>query len=182
MPLLAKVRNTQGELAGKMETLGFDLKNEALLESLSEEVVKSSEIEGEILDLEQVRSSVARRLGLEISGLVESDRSVDGASCGKIQLEEGSTFGLNTISTIKDLNILPNPTSRFVHLNFVSSSSSDAQLSVRNLSGQVMQVSAVKLNSGLNNFERDISELQEGIYFLQLNTKEGVVTRRIVKQ
>jgi len=78
MPLLAKVRNTQGELAGKMESLGFDLKNEALLESLSEEVVRSCEIEGEILDREQVRSSVARRLGMEISGLVESDRNVDG--------------------------------------------------------------------------------------------------------
>lgn len=78
MPLLANVRNAQGELAGRMQSLGFELKNEALLESLSEEVIKSSEIEGEILDREQVRSSVARRLGMEISGLVESDRNVDG--------------------------------------------------------------------------------------------------------
>lgn len=78
MPLLAKVRNAQGQLAGRMESLGFELKKEALLESLSEEVIKSSEIEGEILDSAQVRSSVARRLGMEISGLVESDRNIDG--------------------------------------------------------------------------------------------------------
>lgn len=61
-----------------MEALGFDLRNEALLEALSQDVIKSSEIEGEILDKEQVRSSLARRLGMDISGLVDSDRDVDG--------------------------------------------------------------------------------------------------------
>jgi len=78
LPLLSLVRNRQGLLIGKMSVLGFELRNEANLEILTQEILKSTEIEGEILDKEQVRSSVARRLGLEISGLVYSERNVDG--------------------------------------------------------------------------------------------------------
>ena len=78
LPLLSYVRNRQGKLIGKMGTLGFELRNEANLEILTQEIIKSTEIEGEILDREQVRSSIARRLGLEISGLVYSERNVDG--------------------------------------------------------------------------------------------------------
>jgi len=74
---LAAVRHLQGKLVGKMEVLGFKLRNEAALETLTTEIIKSSEIEGQILDLDQVRSSIARRLGIEISGLVPSDRNVD---------------------------------------------------------------------------------------------------------
>jgi Fic family protein len=61
-----------------MEALGFELRNEALLDTLTLDVLKSSEIEGEYLSPEQVRSSIARRLGMEIAGSVESDRHVDG--------------------------------------------------------------------------------------------------------
>lgn len=75
---LSVVRNLQGKLLGKMESLGFGLRSEALLGTLTLDVVKSSEIEGEILNFDQVRSSIARKLGLEISGLIESDRNVDG--------------------------------------------------------------------------------------------------------
>ncbi|MEI7504732.1 MAG: Fic family protein [Paludibacter sp.] len=78
LPLLAYVRNRQGKLIGKMGALGFELQNEANLEILTIEIVKSTEIEGEFLDKEQVRSSIARRLGLDISGLVYSERNVDG--------------------------------------------------------------------------------------------------------
>ncbi len=78
MNLLAEVRNKQGRLLGRMQVLGFDFKNEALLETLILDVVKSSEIEGLNLNQEQVRSSIARNLGLEIPGLVPSDRDVDG--------------------------------------------------------------------------------------------------------
>jgi Fic family protein len=63
---------------GKMQMLGFDLRQEAVLETLTLDVLKSTEIEGEFLNLEQVRSSIARRLGMNISGLVPSDRHVDG--------------------------------------------------------------------------------------------------------
>ena len=77
-PLLMKLKMQQGRLLGKMEALGFDLKTEANLETITQDVIKSSEIEGEILDFQEVRSSVARKLGLEISGLVSSDRHVDG--------------------------------------------------------------------------------------------------------
>ena len=75
---LGKVRNLQGKIVGKMESLGFKLRREAVLETLTLDVVKSTEIEGEILSREQVRSSLARRLGMDISGLVFSDRDVDG--------------------------------------------------------------------------------------------------------
>lgn len=75
---LVQVRNKQGYVLGKMEGLGFSLKSEANLDTLISDVTKSSEIEGEILDRDQVRSSIARKLGLEIAGLVPSDRDVDG--------------------------------------------------------------------------------------------------------
>ncbi len=76
--LLSEVRNLQGRLIGKMSSLGFNLVNEAILKTFTLDVIKSSEIEGEILNPEQVRSSIARRLGIEIAGSIESDRSVDG--------------------------------------------------------------------------------------------------------
>lgn len=76
--LLAETRHRQGKMLGRMEALGFSVQSEASLENLTQEVVKSSEIEGENLDIEQVRSSIARRLGMDISGLVPSDRHVEG--------------------------------------------------------------------------------------------------------
>jgi len=76
--LLSEVRNSQGRLLGRMESLGFDLRNEAMLDTLTLDVIKSTEIEGEILNPDQVRSSIARKLGLDIAGSVESDRNVDG--------------------------------------------------------------------------------------------------------
>lgn len=76
--LLSEVRNLQGRIIGKMELWGFDLRNEALLDTIVLDVQKSSEIEGEFLDTDQVRSSIARKLGIELAGSVESDRNVDG--------------------------------------------------------------------------------------------------------
>ena len=75
---LGEARNHQGRLLGRMESLGFDLQNEAVLNTLTLDVIKSSEIEGEFLDIEQVRSSIARRLGIDIAAAVESERHVDG--------------------------------------------------------------------------------------------------------
>ncbi|WP_316214551.1 Fic family protein [Bradyrhizobium sp. SZCCHNR2035] len=75
---LAQVRHKQGRLLGRMERLGFQLKAEASLQTLTEEVVKSSEIEGEILDRDQVRSSIARRLGMDIGALTPAERHVEG--------------------------------------------------------------------------------------------------------
>lgn len=76
--LLATVSHEQGRLQGKMESLGFDLRNEAHLRTLTEDVIKSSEIEGAKLERDQVRSSIARRLGMDIAGLVQADRDVEG--------------------------------------------------------------------------------------------------------
>ncbi len=76
--LLSEARNLQGRLIGRMESLGFDLRNEALLDTLTLDVLKSTEIEGEFLNPEQVRSSIAQRLGMETAGYVASDRNVDG--------------------------------------------------------------------------------------------------------
>ena len=75
---LIEVRHRQGRLIGRVEGLGFDLKDEAVLRTITEDVVKSSEIEGEILDPDQVRSSIARRLGMDIGGLMPADRDVEG--------------------------------------------------------------------------------------------------------
>ena len=77
-PLLPGVRHKQGRLLGKMEALGFDLRTEANLVMLTGEVVKSSAIEGEELDPEEVRSSIARRLGLDAAGLPAASRDVEG--------------------------------------------------------------------------------------------------------
>ncbi len=75
---LAAARHLQGRLIGQMEALGFGVREEAVLRTLTDDVVKSSEIEGETLDADQVRSSVARRLGMDIGGLEPADRDVEG--------------------------------------------------------------------------------------------------------
>ncbi len=68
----------QGRLLGKMGTLGFHLQEEAILTAITNEALKTSEIEGELLNREEVRSSVARHLGMDIGGLLPKDRHVDG--------------------------------------------------------------------------------------------------------
>ena len=75
---LAAIRHRQGRLIGYMGALGFKLRQEAVLETLAADVLKSSEIEGEHLDPEQVRSSIARRLGIDIGALKPADRNVEG--------------------------------------------------------------------------------------------------------
>ena len=75
---LASVRHRQGRLIGRMESLGFKLQQEAVLQTLTADVLKSSEIEGERLEAEQVRSSIARRLGMDVGALKPADRHVEG--------------------------------------------------------------------------------------------------------
>ena len=75
---LADIRHRQGRLLGRMEGLGFDLSREALLNTLTNDVVKSSAIEGENLNPDEVRSSIARRLGINIAGLIPASRNVEG--------------------------------------------------------------------------------------------------------
>jgi Fic family protein len=75
---LGEVRHKQGRLIGRMESLGFQVRTEAILEALTDDVLKSSEIEGEMLDRSQVRSSIARRLGIDIGALTAADRNVEG--------------------------------------------------------------------------------------------------------
>ena len=75
---LADVRHRQGRLLGRMESLGFELKREASLSTLTKDVVKTSAIEGENLNSEEVRSSIARRLGIDIAGLIPASRDVEG--------------------------------------------------------------------------------------------------------
>lgn len=77
-PLLAEVQQKRGYLLGRMQALGFSLQEEATLKIITLDIVKSSEIEGEILDTDQVRSSIARRLGMDVAGLIPADRHVDG--------------------------------------------------------------------------------------------------------
>lgn len=76
--ILGRVRHLQGKISGQMGTLGFSIKEETVLSTLTLDVLKSSEIEGNILNYEQVRSSIARRLGLDYAGMVHVDRNVEG--------------------------------------------------------------------------------------------------------
>ncbi|MBS4016409.1 MAG: Fic family protein [Candidatus Latescibacteria bacterium] len=76
--ILGKVRHLQGKIFGQMGALGFSIQQESILSNLTLDVLKSSEIEGEMLNYEQVRSSIARRLGLEYSGMVSVDKNVEG--------------------------------------------------------------------------------------------------------
>ena len=76
--LLLEIKKSQGYLLGKMDSLGFDVKNNALLQILTENIIKSSEIEGQILDKHLVRSSVARRLGIDIGGETPVSRDIEG--------------------------------------------------------------------------------------------------------
>ncbi len=75
---LADMHHRQGRLLGRMEGLGFELKREASLSILTNDVIKSSAIEGENLNMGEVRSSIARRLGMDIAGLVPASRDVEG--------------------------------------------------------------------------------------------------------
>jgi Fic family protein len=88
---LAAVRHRQGRLIGRMHALGFALRVEAVLQTLTEDVLKSSEIEGEVLDKEEVRSSIARRLGMEAAGLPSADRDVEGVV--EMMLDATQKFG-----------------------------------------------------------------------------------------
>ncbi len=76
--ILGNVRHLQGKIFGQMGALGFSVKEETMLSTLTLDVLKSSEIEGEIFNYEQVRSSIARRLGIEYTGIVHVDRNVEG--------------------------------------------------------------------------------------------------------
>ncbi len=76
--ILGQIRHLQGKMFGQVNALGFSIKEETMLTTLTLDVLKSSEIEGEMLNYEQVRSSIARRLGLKYAGMVFSDRSVEG--------------------------------------------------------------------------------------------------------
>lgn len=75
---LAAVRHRQGRLLGRMEGLGFELRTEASLTTLTADVVKSSAIEGETLNPDEVRSSIARRLGIDVGGYIPASRDVEG--------------------------------------------------------------------------------------------------------
>ena len=76
--LFGEVRLMQGKIIGQMNSLGFSAKEETTLRALTLDVVKSSEIEGELLNYEQVRSSIARRLGINTAGLIPSSRHIEG--------------------------------------------------------------------------------------------------------
>lgn len=76
--LSSEVRHRQGKILGYMQAFGFEFQEESLLQTLTLDVLKSSEIEGEILNREQVRSSIARRLGVDIAGAVTAERNVEG--------------------------------------------------------------------------------------------------------
>jgi Fic family protein len=76
--ILGKVRHSQGKVFGQLDALGFSIKEETLLSTLTLDVLKSSEIEGEFLNTNHVRSSIARKLGINYTGMMHSNRDVEG--------------------------------------------------------------------------------------------------------
>ena len=96
---LGNVRNMQGLLLGKMVSIGFDLRDEAMLDTLTIDIVKTSEIEGVILNPDSVRSSIAMHLGLPTAGIVASDRNVDGV----VQMTLDATQNFNNPLTFDRL-------------------------------------------------------------------------------
>jgi Fic family protein len=78
LPLVAEVRHRQGRLIGKMAGLGFQQRAEASLSNLTAEIIKSNAIEGNFLDVDEVRSSIARRLGMDAGGVTLASRDVEG--------------------------------------------------------------------------------------------------------
>jgi Fic family protein len=99
-PQLAATRHRQGRFIGRMENLGFELKAESILQSLTQDVVKTSEIEGETLNKDQVRSSIARRLGIDIGALIPADRHVEGI----VDLMLDATQNYNAPLTVERLH------------------------------------------------------------------------------
>ncbi len=93
---VADVRHRQGRILGRMEGLGFKLRSEAVLATLTLDVLKSSEIEGENLHPEQVRSSVARRLGIEVAGAVPAERNVEGVVTMMLDATQNFSVPLST--------------------------------------------------------------------------------------
>ncbi len=90
LPLLGEVRAMQGRLLGQMSSVGFELQDSVTLTNLSLELVRSSEIEGEVFSIDEVRSSIARRLGIACAGVVPSSRYVDGVV--EMQLDATQRF------------------------------------------------------------------------------------------
>jgi Fic family protein len=76
--IVGSVRHRQGKILGQMQALGFRIQEETMLKALTMDVTKSSEIEGELLNPEQVRSSIARRLGIDLAGAIPAERNVEG--------------------------------------------------------------------------------------------------------
>ena len=97
--LLAETRHLQGRLLGRMEALGFRLREEATLQNLTQDVLKTCEIEGESLDAEQVRSSIARRLGIDIGISPHVARNVEGI----VEIMMDATRNYNTPLTAERL-------------------------------------------------------------------------------
>lgn len=93
--VFGEVRQMQGKIIGQMNALGFSAKEEATLTALTLDVVKSSEIEGEMLNYEQVRSSIARRLGINTAGLVPSSRQIEGVVEMMLDATQRFTLPLN---------------------------------------------------------------------------------------
>lgn len=157
--MLGTVRNRQGRLIGRMETLGFLLRSEAILQTLTLDVLKSSEIEGEILDPKQVRSSIARRLGMKIGGLISSDRHVDGV----VEMMLDATQNFNKLLTKDRLfgwhaSLFPTGRSG-MHKIIVGAWRDDSHGPMRVVSGAVGRErvhfeapEAVRLNSEMKNF------------------------------
>ena len=105
----------------------------------------------------------------------------DNIACSKIQFNESDLSSINSISGVSDVRTFPNPTTGQVSLEFKAQNALTGQLTLINLAGQHIENRPLDLNFGESKIILDLSTYENGIYILQLATKEGMITRKIVK-
>jgi len=105
----------------------------------------------------------------------------DNIACSKIQFDEKKISNVNTISGVSTVRAFPNPTSDQMTLEITSNESVESQMTIMNLAGQQFQSRQINLVSGVNTITVDLNNFNNGIYFLQLATAKGMITRKIVK-
>ncbi len=105
----------------------------------------------------------------------------DNIACSRVELGEKKVSSVNTIAGVSEIRTFPNPTKNNISLELVSQTKVTSQLRLMNLSGQQIENHQVALNTGENKININLDNYQSGIYFLQLATNEGMITRKIVK-
>jgi len=107
--------------------------------------------------------------------------SGDNIACNKVQFDEMKVNNVNTIDEVAELNVFPNPTSRFITLRADALAPITGQIYIADIAGQQLESREVELNTDSNSINIDLSKYNAGIYFVQLVTQNGMISKKIVK-